>query len=78
MNKKDLFPDYEPKRSPDTVYDYLKYPKTNIFKILEEIDEPNIKKLKIILSLFNKYKIEAKRNPGGFQKGKIAIGADTD
>ncbi|MFX1321378.1 MAG: hypothetical protein ACFFAQ_07015, partial [Promethearchaeota archaeon] len=62
----------------DTVFDYLKYPKTNIFKILDEIGQPNLEKLKIILSYFKKYKIKAKKNPGRFQKGNITIGADSD
>ena len=78
MNEKDLFPDYQPKKTPDTVFDYLKYPKTNIFKILDEISQPNLEQLKLILSYFKKYKIEAEKNPGGFQKGNIAIGADSD
>ena len=78
MNEKDLFPDYQPKKTPDTVFDYLKYPKTNIFKILDEIGHPNLEKLNLILSYFKKHKIEAKNNPGGFQKGNIAIGADLD
>jgi len=78
LNEKDLFPDYQPKITPDTVFDYLKYPKTNIFKILDEIGQPNLEKLKLILSNFKKYKIEAKKNPGGIQKGNIAIGADSD
>ena len=78
MNEKDLFPDYQPKKTPDTVFDYLKYPKTNIFKIIDEISQPNLEKLKLILSHFKKYKTEADRNPGSFQKGNIAIGADSD
>ena len=78
MNEKDLYPDYQPKKIPDTVYDYLRYPKTNIFKILDEIGQPNLEKLKLIFSYFKKYKIEAKKNPGGFQKGNVAIGADSD
>ena len=78
MNEKDLFPDYEPKRTPNTIYDYLKYPKMNIFKILDEIGQPNLEKLKLILSYFKNYRIEAKKNPGGIQKGNVAIGADSD
>jgi hypothetical protein len=78
LNEKDLFPNYEPKKTPDTLYDYLKYLKTNIFQILDEIGQPNLKKLKSVFSYFKKYQIEAEDNPGGFQKGNIAIGADSD
>lgn len=57
MNEKELFPDYQPKKTPDTVFDYLKYPKTNIFKILDEIGQPNLEKLKLILSYLKKNSI---------------------
>ncbi len=49
MNEKDLFPDYQPKRIPDTVYDYLKIPDSFVFKILDEIGNPSLEKLKKIL-----------------------------
>jgi len=76
MSEKDLFPDYEPKKTPDTIKDYLRYPKTKIFNILDEIGEPSIEKLKTILDLFTKYKKEAKRNPGRFENGRVYLGAD--
>jgi len=78
MNGRDLFPDYQPKRSPDTVYDYLRKPDSKVFKILSEIDPPTLKNLKHILSYFNKFKIEAEQNPGGIQQGNVALGADLD
>ena len=78
MNGRDLFPDYQPKRSPDTVHDYLRKPDSKVFKILSEIDPPTLKNLKHILSYFNKFKIEAEQNPGGIQQGNVALGADLD
>lgn len=78
MNEKDLFPDYQPKRIPDTVYDYLKIPDSFVFKILDEIGNPSLEKLKKILDYFHEYKTKAENNPGGYQEGNIAIGADPD
>ncbi len=78
MNEKDLFPDYEPKLTPDTVYDYLKKPNSFVFEILEEVGQLNLKKLKKIVGHFNKYKIAAEKNRGGYQEGNIAIGATPD
>ena len=78
MNERDQFPDYQPKRSPDTVHDYLRKPDSKVFKILSEIDPPTLKNLKHILSYFNKFKIEAEQNPGGIQQGNVALGADLD
>ncbi|MFX1570319.1 MAG: hypothetical protein ACFFCV_18315 [Promethearchaeota archaeon] len=76
MNEKDLFPDYEPKLSPDTIYDYLKNPTSFVFEILTEIGEPLLEKLKIIIKYFKKYEVAAEKNPGKYQPGNIIIGAD--
>ena len=76
MNDKDLFPDYEPKRNPDTVYDYLRKPDSIVIEILKEIGDPKLAKLKKIIKYFNRYNIVAKKNPGGYQEGNIILGAD--
>ncbi len=78
MNGRDLFPDYQPKTSPDTVHDYLRVPDSKVFKILNDINPPSLKNLKDILGYFNKYKIEAEKKPGSFKSGNIALGADLD
>lgn len=78
MNEKDLCSDYEPKTTPDTVHDYLRNPDSFVFEILEEIGQPSLEKLKIIIDYFIKYKTKAEHNPGGYQEGNIAIGADPD
>lgn len=78
MNERNLFPDYQPKTSPDTVYDYLREPNSKVSKILNDINPPTLKNLKDIISFFNKYKLEAEKNPGGHQQGNVAIGADPD
>lgn len=78
MNEKELFSDYEPKTTPDTVHDYLRNPNSFVFEILEEIGQLSLEKLKIIIDYFIKYKTKAEQNPGGYQEGNIAIGADPD
>ena len=78
MNEKELFPDYKPKTTLDTVHDYLRNSDSLVFKILKEIGQPSLKNLKNIINYFNKYKIDAKNNPDSSQKGNIALGADPD
>ncbi|MFW9864600.1 MAG: hypothetical protein ACFFEN_00745 [Candidatus Thorarchaeota archaeon] len=78
MNEEDLFPDYEPKRTPDTVHDYLRNPKSIVYDVLNEIGEPSLKKLKTLIELFEKYQKKALENPGEYIKGNVAIGADPD
>ncbi|MHA1534686.1 MAG: hypothetical protein ACTSP8_08170 [Promethearchaeota archaeon] len=77
MNEKNMFPDYQPKISPDTLEDYLRKP-SNVYKILGEIGEPSINNLKTIITYFLKYNNAAENNPGGTRKGNVAIGADVD
>ncbi|MFW9949243.1 MAG: hypothetical protein ACFFKA_03835 [Candidatus Thorarchaeota archaeon] len=77
MDEKNKFPDYEPKKDPDTIKDYLRRP-TKVHDILREIGNPHISKFNNILTLFHKYQIKAKKNVGKYEKGNVAIGADTD
>ena len=76
MKEKDLFPDYEPKITPDTIEDYLRNPESEVFKILGEIGKAKLENLKQILTLFKKYQKKAKKNPGRFQDGRIGLGAN--
>ena len=75
MDEKNKFPDYEPKRSLDTIEDYLRRP-SKVYEILGEIGEPSISKLNKLLDLFNNYEKKAKKNVGKYEEGNIAIGAD--
>ncbi|MFX0060355.1 MAG: hypothetical protein ACFE8J_18815 [Candidatus Heimdallarchaeota archaeon] len=78
LKKENLFPDYEPKRTLDTLYDYLRDPKTEIFDILSRIGEPTCDKIANIISLYKTHEKSAKKKPGSVQKGNVAIGADVD
>jgi len=77
MNEKNMFPDYQPKITPDTIEDYLRKP-SKVYKILGEFGEPSINNLQTLLSHFFEYKNAAENNPGGTQKGRIALGANED
>ena len=74
---REIFPDYEPKRTPDTFNYYLRRPSI-VYQVLEHIKEPNLIDLKTLIQLFNKYNIEAEKHPGSYEPGNIAIGADPD
>ena len=77
MDEKNIFKDYVPKNTPDTIEDYLGRP-SKVYEILEELEEPNMSKLNAILSLFSTYEKKAKKNVGKFEEGNVAIGADPD
>ena len=77
MKEKNLFPDYQPKITPDTIEDYLRKP-SQVYNILGEFSEPSINNLQMIISCFLDHKNAAESNPGGTQKGNIALGANED
>lgn len=75
MSEKNLFPDYEPKITSDTIEDYLRGP-SKVYDILAEVGEVSSRNLKRIVKYFKKYVKKAIIKPGGSRKGNIAIGAD--
>jgi hypothetical protein len=75
MSEKNLFPDYEPKITQDTIEDYLRGA-SKVYDILAEVGEPSSGNLKRIVKYLKKYVKKAIKNPGGTRKGSIAIGAD--
>ena len=75
MSGKKLFPDYEPKLTPDTIEDYLRG-SSKVYEILAEVGEPSSGNLKNMVKYVKKYVKKAIKNPGEYRKGNIAIGAD--
>ena len=75
MSDKNLFPDYEPKITPDTIEDYLRR-SSKVYDILAEVGESNSGNLKRIVKYFKKYIKKAIKNPDGTRKSNIAIRAD--
>lgn len=70
-----MFPDYEPKRTPDTIEDYLRGP-SKVLQILRESGEEKLANLKNLIQKFEDYKYKAEKNPGGPRPGNVALGAD--
>lgn len=68
----EIFPDYEPKMTPDTIYDY----RGSMASKLLEIPEAKPENLVELLNLLDKYKARALKNPGYFEEGAIFLGAD--
>ena len=82
MNE-DIFPDYEPKRTPDTIFDYGIPPDSKIHEIFNKLEVKTtglfptmeLKNLKTAIKLFHKYSEEAENNPGEYRKGNMVLGA---
>ncbi|MEA2070162.1 MAG: hypothetical protein U9O98_02635 [Asgard group archaeon] len=70
----EMFPNYEPKDTPDTIYNYPKTPK-EVISILTEIGKPSLDTLQTILTQFKKYHKKAGKHPGEYIRGNIALGA---
>lgn len=72
-----VFGDYQPKTSPDTVYDFIggRNYQNQDFDTLNEFSESNLENLKSILNLFRRYKEKAKQNPGYYIDGNVILGA---
>lgn len=77
MNEKQLFSDYEPKKNPDRLEDYLSN-SSKVFVVLNELKPPELSNLKRLLEIFKKYETKARENPRVYRKGNVAIGADLD
>ena len=75
MKERDLFPDYTPKTTPDTIHDYWRKP-SFIFDILNEIGNPTLENFPKIINYFNEYKEKAEKHPGYFKEGNVILGAD--
>ena len=74
----DIFPDYEPKLTPDTAFDYIsckaEYNKKNI-AILHSISKTKLVDLKQLLNQFDQYLKKAKEKPGQYIDGNMILGA---
>jgi len=71
----DIFPDYTPKTTPDTISDYLKADH-EVIKILKDIEPMNKENFKKILNSFKKFSKKADAHPGNYEKGNPILGAD--
>ena len=80
----EIFPDYAPKTTPDTIYDYHRKSEGVLYKIFEElgvkrdnvIPTLELNNLKKALQYFKTFSQEAEKNPGSYIDGNILLGAD--
>ena len=77
MNEKQLFLDYEPKKTPDVLEDYLAS-SSDVFVVLNKLKPPELSKIHQLLKIFKEYEIKARENPGGCREGNVILGADLD
>lgn len=67
----EVFPDYQPKNTPDTMLDYM----PSIEDKLEKIPDAEIENLSSLASFFKKYIKEVELHPGQWEDGNILLGA---
>jgi len=77
LNEKKNFPDYVPKKTPDTIEDYLRG-SSKVYEILTKLPNPKLENFKELLEIFEKFKKESEIHPGSIKEGNVAIGADLD
>lgn len=83
MKQEDIFGDYTPKKTPDTIYDYFRKPDSRLYEIFDElgvtreelIPSIEITMFKKALNYFHQYKKKAETNPGTFVDGTPLLGA---
>ena len=66
----DLFPDYQPKRTPDTMLDYM----PSLIDDLARIPESNLSSLPNLINLYIEYRGDADRSPGAWVDGNMILG----
>lgn len=72
-----MFPDYQPKKTPDTIFDYGVLKGSRLAKILNKLGaKPSdivpvlkLNKLKLAVDLFKEYKPKAEKYPGRMEEG---------
>ena len=77
--EQNILGDYQPKRSPDTIHDYIGQwaSKSGLdpSSVLDKIPEATLENMKTILDFLEKYKKESSTHPGTFIKGNVILGA---
>ena len=71
-NFENIFPDYEPKRTPDTVLDFM----PELAEEIGKIPEARLENLKELIQLLKIHQERAIKNPGQWIEGNILLGAN--
>ncbi len=66
-----MFPDYQPKRTPDTVLDYL----PGLAAEINRLPDPSPQNLADLIYVLEAYQAQARKNPGQWEEGNIILGA---
>ena len=67
-----IFGDYQPKLTPDTVIDYM----PSIHDEFVNLPSPELTNLDELLEIFSRYKKESLENPGKWEEGNMILGAN--
>ncbi|TSA25492.1 MAG: WG repeat-containing protein [Bacteroidetes bacterium] len=70
-NPDEIFPDYEPKRTPDTMLDYM----PSLLADLASIPEASLSNFSDLIKLYNEDKELAEKHPGEWVDGNLLLGA---
>nr|MDO8114017.1 hypothetical protein [Candidatus Sigynarchaeota archaeon] len=76
MADQNPFGGYQPKRTPDTIHDYLPFSGKKPDDVLGKIPEAKLDNLKKILDLLPKFQKEAIAHPGALEDGRVMLGAN--
>ena len=72
-----IFPDYKPKKTEETIFDY----NSDLLEKINEISlpkEPTAEDMDKLVKLLTEYKEKANLNQGQIQRGNIILGADEE
>lgn len=66
-----IFPDYQPKTTPDTMLDYM----PSLVDEIAALPDASVNNLSELVNFFNKYQKDAEANPGQRVEGNMVLGA---
>ena len=67
-----IFADYQPKRTPDTVLDYM----PALTEEIGKLPDADLKNLNELIKLLEEYNKRAEENPGHWEDGNVILGAN--
>jgi len=70
--EQNIFEDYEPKQTPDTMLDYM----PELKEVFEKLPDSDMKNLSELIHLFEYYKANSIIDPGQWEEGNLVLGAN--
>jgi hypothetical protein len=71
------FGDYEPKRTPDTIFDFRPAMRA-VIDAITILQNPSIEQVLALIQFLGEVKAKARRNPGHTQPGRMMLGGDRE